>query len=96
MMLGKERDRFRLVRIRECIDQIQTYASDGRESFFGSRLVRDAVMYNLQTLAGLTQRLSDALKSGEPDAPWKNMAELHDELASNYLVSVREPAVFHC
>lgn len=90
MMLGKERDSFRLVRIRECIDQIRTYASDGRESFFGSRMVQDAVMYNLQTLAGLTQRLSDALKSGEPDAPWKNMVELHDELANNYLALDRE------
>ena len=89
-MLGKERDSFRLVRIRECIDHIQTYASDGRESFFGSRMVQDAVMYNLQTLAGLTQRLSDALKSGEPDAPWKNMVELHDELANNYLALDRE------
>ena len=85
MTLGKERDRFRLARIRECIDRIRTYASEGRESFFRSRMVRDAVTYNLQTLAGLTQRLSDTLKSDEPDAPWKNMAELHDELANNYL-----------
>ena len=31
-------------------------------------------MRNLQTLAESTQRLSDALKSGEPGAPWKAMA----------------------
>ena len=86
MMFGKERDRLRLVRIRECIDRIRTYASEGRESFFSSRLVQDAVECNLQTLAGLTQHLSDALKSGEPDVPWNDMAELRDELAYNYLV----------
>lgn len=90
MTLGKERDRFRLACIRECIDRIRTYASEGRESFFRSRMVQDAVVYNLQTLAGLTQRLSDALKSGEPGGPWKNMAELHDELANNYLALDRE------
>ena len=73
MTPGKEKDRVLLAHIRECIDLIRTYTSEGREAFFRSRMAQHAVVYNLQTLAESTQRLSDALKSGKPDVPWKTL-----------------------
>ena len=85
MTPGKEKDRVLLAHIRECIDLIRTYTSEGREAFFRSRMAQHAVVYNLQTLAESTQRLSDALKSGEPDVPWKNIATFRNVLVRQYL-----------
>lgn len=74
MTAEKNIDRVLLVHILECIDRIQTYTCDGREAFFNSRLVQDAVARNLQTLAEWTQRLSTTLESGERDVRWKAIA----------------------
>ncbi|MEA3411113.1 MAG: hypothetical protein U9R74_06180 [Pseudomonadota bacterium] len=48
------------------ITRIQEYTHGDRTVFFGSRLVQDAVIRNLQTLAESSQRLSDDLKAAEP------------------------------
>ena len=42
-------------------------------------------MRNLQILAESTQRLSSALKSGEPGVPWKGMAGFRNALVHDYL-----------
>lgn len=42
-------------------------------------------MRNLQTLAESTQRLSAALKAGEPGAPWSAMAGFSNVLVHDYL-----------
>jgi uncharacterized protein with HEPN domain len=55
-------DRLYLIHIHEAIGRIKEYVQDGREAFLESRLIQDAVIRNLQTLAESTQRLSGAFK----------------------------------
>ena len=44
--------------ILRCISRTEEYTRGGREAFFASTLIQDAVIRNLQTLAESTQRLS--------------------------------------
>ena len=55
-------DRVLLEHIHECIERIREYTGCKQASFYGSRLVQDAVVRNLQTLSESTQRLSNAVK----------------------------------
>ena len=51
-------DRVLLAYMLECLERIQEYAGGDRRTFTDSRLMQDAVIRNLQTLAESTQRLS--------------------------------------
>ena len=48
-------DRVLLLHIRDCLDRIAEYTGGKRATFFSSRLVQDAVVRNLPTLAESTE-----------------------------------------
>ena len=85
MKPGTETDRVLLEHMNECIDRIREYTDDQRATFYGSHLVQDAVVRNLQTLAESTQRLSETLKDTEPGVPWRAIAGFRNVLAHSYL-----------
>ena len=85
MKPGTETDRVLLEHMNECIDRIREYTDDQRATFYGSHLVQDAVVRNLQTLTESTQRLSKTLKDTEPDMPWRAIAGFRNVLAHSYL-----------
>ena len=72
MKPGPEADRFLLAHMRDCLDRIVEYTHAERSRFDGSRLVQDAVIRNLQTLAESSQRLPSEIKGTEPQIPWRN------------------------
>lgn len=74
MNLGLEADRVLLAHMRDCLDGILEYTNSERSRFDASRLVQDAVIRNLQTLAESSQRLSNEIKSAEPQIPWRELA----------------------
>lgn len=78
-------NRILLAHIRECIEQIREYTGRERSTFFNSRIVQDAVVRNLQTLAESTQRLSDPIKATEPNVPWRAIAGFRNVLVHAYL-----------
>ncbi len=55
----------------DCIQRIDKYTAGNRERFFGSTLVQDAIVRNLQTLAESSQRLSITFKELHPSVPWR-------------------------
>ncbi|MBL0297477.1 MAG: DUF86 domain-containing protein [Betaproteobacteria bacterium] len=55
--------------MRDCLDRILEYTNAERARFDASRLVQDAVIRNLQTLAESSQRLSSEIKGTEPQIP---------------------------
>jgi uncharacterized protein with HEPN domain len=69
----------------ECIRRIEEDVAGGREEFFTSHMVQDAVLRNLQTLAEATQRLSDTAKAKHPEMEWGPIAALRNVLVHNYL-----------
>jgi len=78
-------DRLLLLHIQDCLDRIAEYTDGSRATFFGSRLVQDAVVRNLQTLAESTQRLSDPIKAAQPQIPWRAIAGFRNVLTHGYL-----------
>jgi len=63
---GIEADRVLLAHMRDCLDRIREYTNAERARFDASRLVQDAVIRNLQTLAESSQRLSREIRAPSP------------------------------
>ena len=79
-------DKLYLIHIKECIERVETYVSEGgKEAFMDSTLIQDAVLRNLQTMAESTQRLSDTLKVAHPEVPWYQIAGFRNVLVHDYL-----------
>ena len=74
-----------LAHMRECLDRILEYTNAERSRFEASRLVQDAVIRNLQTLAESSQRLSAEIKSTEPQIPWRELAGFRNVIVHGYL-----------
>jgi uncharacterized protein with HEPN domain len=77
-------DRAYLQHIRECIRRIQEDVNGGRDQFFTSHTIQDAVIRNLQTLAESTKRLSDEIKLADPEIEWASIAGLRNVLVHGY------------
>lgn len=58
---------------------------ESKELFYGSRLVQDAVVRNLQVMAESSQRLSDEIKKKYPDIPWNDISGFRNILVHDYL-----------
>ena len=78
-------DRFYLILIQECISIIEEYTSEGREAFLANRMMRDAVVRNLQILAESTQRISSQLKARYPEVNWRDIAGFRNVLVHGYV-----------
>ncbi len=91
MTPSSDADRALLTHIAECLARIAEYTGGSESTFMGSRLVQDAVIRNLQTLAESTQRLSDALKATEPEIPWRDIAGFRNVLTHGYLALELQP-----
>jgi uncharacterized protein with HEPN domain len=68
-----------------CIGRIEAYTGGNNSTFFGSTLVQDAVVRNLEVMAESTQRLSDEIKKKHPEVDWRGLAGLRNVLAHGYL-----------
>jgi uncharacterized protein with HEPN domain len=82
---GPEADRVLLAHMRDCLDRILEYTNAERSRFDASRLVQDAVIRNLQTLAESSQRLSREIKGTEPQIPWRELAGFRNLIVHGYL-----------
>ena len=85
MKPGPEADRVLIAHMRDCLDRILEYTNAERSRFETSRLVQDAVIRNLQTLAESSQRLSIEIKGTEPQIPWRELAGFRNVIVHGYL-----------
>lgn len=85
MIPGPDSDRVLLAHMRECIERVREYTAGDKARFETSRLVQDAVIRNLQTLTESSQRLSDSIKSTEPQVPWRELAGFRNVIVHGYL-----------
>ena len=77
-------DRAYLQHILQCIQRIEEDIRDGRDRFFASHTLQDAVIRNLQVLAESTKRLSEEVKSGHSEIEWGSIAGLRNVLVHAY------------
>ena len=76
----------------ECTGRIDEYVGGDETRFRASRLIQDAVVRNLQTLAESSQRLTDKIKAGEPDVPWRAISGFRNILVHDYWRSTSMPS----
>lgn len=86
--MNKERDRIYVQHILECIDRINDYTRNGKNSFLNEVIVQDAVLRRLQTMAESTQRLSEDLKSKISDVDWRALSGFRNVLVHDYLSAI--------
>ncbi|HZK66460.1 MAG TPA: HepT-like ribonuclease domain-containing protein [Chloroflexota bacterium] len=84
-MTSQERERERLIYIRESITRIEQYTQGGRETFLTEPMVEDAVLRRLETLADATHRLSPATKARHPEIPWQQVYGFRNIAAHAYV-----------
>lgn len=85
MKPGPEADKVYITHMLKCIARIEEYVGDDELRFRESRLVQDAVVRNLQTLAESSQRLSDVIKANEPNVQWRAISGFRNILVHDYL-----------
>lgn len=85
MKPGAEAGRVLLAHMLECLERISEYTRFERSRFDTSRLVQDAVVRNLQTLAESSPRLSSEIKSAEPQIPWRELSGFRNVIVHGYL-----------
>lgn len=79
-----ERDLLFLEHIRDAIERIERFTSEGRTAFMGDDKTQSAVMRQLEIIGEATKRLSEEFRRVHPDLPWREMAATRDRLVHGY------------
>jgi uncharacterized protein with HEPN domain len=77
-------DQVYLSHIRDAIERIEAYTTDGRERFLADPMIQDAVIRNLEVIGEAVKALSEPLRLANPDVPWKQIAGMRDVLIHHY------------
>jgi len=77
-------DRPYLLHIRDAIDRIHSYTDQGKEAFFTSSLLQDAVIRNLEVIGEAAKRISPSTKAQAAEIPWPLVAGMRDVLIHGY------------
>jgi len=79
------KDGLYIAHILECIRRVEENIAGGRNAFFASHTLQDAVLRNLQTMCESTQRLSSDAKAKHPEVSWKGISGFRNVLVHDYL-----------
>jgi uncharacterized protein with HEPN domain len=77
-------ERVCLCHIRDTTNDIEEYASIGRDVFMVGRMRQDAVIRKLEIIGEAVKQLSSATKERRPEIPWKRIAGMRDRLTHDY------------
>ena len=78
-------DKLYLVHIIECIEKIDKFTTEGKNSFLLDDKTQDAVLRNLHTLAESSTRISDEMQERYPDVAWDEMGAFRNVVVHDYL-----------
>lgn len=68
----------------ESLEAIVDYSRGGKQEFLASRLIRDAVIRNLEVVGEAAKQIDSPLREKYPDVPWRRIAGMRDVLIHNY------------
>ena len=77
-------DRARLLDIAEAIERIERYAGIAEERFARDELIQTWMVHNIQIIGEAVTQLSDDLRTGYPDIPWRAIAAMRHALVHGY------------
>lgn len=69
----------------EAGEHILEYTRSGKDAFFASRLVQDAVIRNFEVMGEAAKNVTDATKQAWPAIPWRALARFRDVLIHGYM-----------
>ena len=70
--------------MRDALDAIAVYTRPGRDAFFASAMMRDAVVRNLEIVGEAVKRLPSEITATEPEIPWRRITGMRDVLVHDY------------
>jgi uncharacterized protein with HEPN domain len=70
--------------IRDAVERILKYTSEGKSAFDQDEKTQDAVVRNLEIIGEAAKNVSDELRSNQPDIPWRRLAGMRDKLIHEY------------
>ena len=79
-----ERDLLFLEHVRDAIERIERFTSEGRTAFMTDDKTQSAVIRQLEIIGEATKRLSEEFRGAHPDLPWREMAATRDRLVHGY------------
>ena len=77
-------ERLYLIHIRECLERIREYVRPGRDAFFGTPQIQDAVVRNFEVIGEAAKRVSAETQQRWGDIPWRKLAGFRDILIHRY------------
>jgi uncharacterized protein with HEPN domain len=77
-------DAVRLSDILERIYRIERATSDGREAFFDSEVIQDAVIRNLEVIGEAAKKLTPRTRRSVRGVPWTELARFRDLAIHRY------------
>jgi len=77
-------DRERLLDIIEAIENVQKYASQGRDVFRNDELIQTWILHHIQILGEAAARLSNEFQEQHPDIPWFKIIGMRNILVHDY------------
>lgn len=83
-------DRVYCLHIRDAIERVLAYTTEGKDAFLEDRKTQDAVVRNLEVIGEAAKNISESLRATHPDIPWKRIAGMRDKMIHAYFgVDVR-------
>ncbi len=80
------RDLIHLRYILECIEKVEKATKKKtKKSFEKSGIIKDGILYNLQTMSESTQKVSKNLKLTDSSIPWDEIGNFRNKLVHDYL-----------
>jgi uncharacterized protein with HEPN domain len=80
----KKDPRVYLVQILERAERILHFTQEGKEAFFGSPLIQDAIIRNFEIIGEAAKRVPEEFRQAHPSIPWKGLSGLRDVLIHQY------------
>ena len=68
----------------DAINKIQEYTKEGRDVFYVTVIIQDAVIRNIEIIGEVSKRVSDGFKENHDNVPWRKMAGIRDVLIHDY------------
>jgi uncharacterized protein with HEPN domain len=77
-------DRVYLLHVRDAIDDVAAFTSDGEEAFLADKKTQHAVVRSLEILGEAAKRVSAGTREASSDIPWRAIAGIRDRLIHDY------------
>ncbi|MBN1942220.1 MAG: DUF86 domain-containing protein [Phycisphaerae bacterium] len=78
-------DRMYMEHIRDAIEKILRFSSEGQEAFYQDDRTQDAIIRNFEIIGEAVKQLSDDVRQAYPDIPWRRVAGFRDVLIHDYM-----------